>query len=162
LKKSHANVLLGISIFVTCFTVLTILINLDGSPEILFVNGFSMYPAYLPFDMLIIEDVEPDEIDFGDVVIIDNSVSWLPYENYVAHRVVWMKVLPHRISIGTQGDNNPEMDGMTDAEDIVGKVSHRIPFVGYIMAPPFSYGVILGTALAFLLGSKKTQKEKVK
>jgi len=155
LKKSHANALLGISIFVACFTVFTILINLDDGPKILFVNGISMYPAYLPFDMLIIENVEPEEIDFDDVVIIDNSVSWLPYENYVAHRVVWMKVLPHRISIGTQGDNNPEMDGMTDAEDIVGRVSHRIPFVGYVMAPPFSFAVILGTAIPFLFAQRK-------
>jgi len=90
-------------------------------------------------------------------------VSYLPYENYVAHRVVWMKVLPHRITLGTQGDNNPEMDHkFTNADELLGKVFQRIPLIGFVLAPPFSYGVILGSALVFLFRSKKSPKEKIK
>lgn len=153
LRRAYVNTLLGISIFVAAFTAFTILGNLT-QPSILFVNGFSMYPAYLPFDMLVVEDVEPEEIREGDVVVIDNTVNWLPYKNYVAHRVnLIMK--QHDIVIGTQGDNNPERDALTNAEEVLGRVSHHIPFVGYLLAPPFSYAVILGTALVFILTSRK-------
>lgn len=152
LKKAYENALFGIAIFVAAFTIFHIVSNLS-EPRILFVNGFSMYPAYLPFDMLLVEDVKPEEIKYGDVVVLDNSVSWMPYKNYVAHRVNWIKI-DHDIVIGTQGDNNPESDGLTDANEIIGRISHRIPLVGYVLAPPFSYGVILGAAL-ILLSSKK-------
>lgn len=154
LKSKYVNALLGISVFIAAFTIFTIVSNLS-EPRILFVNGFSMYPAYLPFDMLIVDDVKPEEIKYGDVVVIDNSVSWLPYKNYVAHRVNLIKV-DYDIVIGTKGDNNPKYDGLTDANEVIGRVSHHIPFVGYILAPPFSYGVILGTGLIVILRSKRS------
>ena len=154
LKRVYANALLGISIFIAAFTIFHVVSNLS-QPRILFVNGFSMYPTYLPFDMLIVEEIKPEEIKYGDVVEIDNSVSWLPYKNYVAHRVnLIMK--QYDIVIGTQGDNNPKRDGLTDAVDVLGRVSYHIPFVGYMLAPPFSYAIILGTGLLFFLASKKS------
>ena len=159
LKKAYINALLGISIFVAAFTIFHVVSNLS-EPRILFVNGFSMYPAYLPFDMLIVEKVKPEEIKYGDVVVIDNSVNWMPYKNYIAHRVNLIKV-DFDIVIRTQGDNNPAPDGLTNANEVIGRVSHHIPFVGYILAPPFSYGVILGMVLLILLNSKKrTVKQK--
>jgi len=162
LKKRYANALLGLGIFVACFTVFALVINQE-TPKMLFVNGFSMFPTYLPFGMLLIEDVEPEEVDFGDVVLIDNSVSYTPYDNYVAHRVVYMKVLPHRITLGTQGDNNPEMDRkFTNADELLGRISLYIPLVGFVLAPPFSFGVIAGSVLVFLFNVKKPSKKKIK
>lgn len=154
MKRAYTNALLGISVFIAAFTLFTIVSNLN-EPRILFVNGLSMYPAYLPFDMLIVDDVKPEEIKYGDVVVIDNSVTWLPYKNYVAHRVNLIKV-DYDIVIGTKGDNNPKYDGLTNANEVIGRVSHHIPFVGYILAPPFSYGVILGTGLVVILRSKRS------
>ena len=118
-----------------------------------------MYPAYLPFDMLIIEDVESGEINKGDVVIVDNSVSWLPYKNYVAHRVIIIKV-QHDIVIGTKGDNNPERDPLINAEDAIGRVSHHIPFIGYLLAPPFNYIIIFGVVLLVFIFQKNKIKKK--
>ena len=161
LKKRYTNALLGVSIFVACFTIFVIAINQE-QPRIVFVTGVSMYPTYLPFDMLIIEDVDPREIDIGDVIIIDNSTSYLPYEYYIAHRVTHIKDLPHRISFVTQGDNNPQIDGYSDSDKVLGRVFQHIPFVGFVLAPPFSYGVIAGTALLFLFNSKTFSSKKIK
>ena len=156
LKGVYVNTLLGISIFIAAFTVFIVVSNLN-EPKILFVSGLSMYPAYLPFDMLVVEDVKREEIKMGDVIVIDNSVNYLPYKNYVVHRVNFIMVTDN-YKIGTQGDNNPKSDGLTLGKDVIGRISHHIPFIGYILAPPFSYGVILGTGLLFFFYSRHNVK----
>ena len=163
LKKRYANALLGLGIFVACFTVFAFVINQE-TPKILFVSGTSMFPTYLPFDMLLIEDVVPEEVYFGDVVVLDNTSSYITGgSSYMAHRVVWMKVLPHRTTIGTQGDNNPEMDrNFRNTDELLGIVFQRIPLVGLVLAPPFSFGIIAGSVLLFLFRTKKSTSKKIK
>ncbi len=85
-----------------------------------FYRGRSMAGTFRLGDALVLEDISPDRVKAGDVVVF-RGIGPEGKENLIVHRV--RSVLPH--GLVTQGDNNPWADtGLVTADNLVGRVTH--------------------------------------
>lgn len=81
----------------------------------MFYMGLSMYPLFIPGDILHIKPYDNTEIKVGDVVVFKAKNE----EKNIVHRVVSI----NNSVIITRGDNNNHADsGSLIPEDIIGKV----------------------------------------
>jgi signal peptidase len=118
------------------------------SPMVVVISG-SMEPSYSKGDLLFLSGEEPNDINFGDVIVFDARGVWLsPPAEPVVHRVVnvtfyggiwWYmtkgdaNILPDQWSYQPEGEFNPFIDPRWIPQTkIIGKVIGCIPFIGWI------------------------------
>lgn len=102
------------------------------------VEGGSMSPTIRVGSLIIVKELEPKEIEKGDIITFHGLGNSL-----VTHRV--LNVENNSSSFITKGDANGTEDALpVDADEIVGKVVLSIPFIGSILA-------ILNTKIGLLL-----------
>jgi signal peptidase I len=80
------------------------------------VTGWSMLPAVMPGDMLVIERTSSDAVSEGDIVLFGRD------RRFFVHRVV-TKGQPRNAGIVTRGDAMPAPDPPVSESDLLGRVS---------------------------------------
>jgi signal peptidase len=89
------------------------------------VSGPSMEPAFHVGDLVIVQDVDPDDVVVGDVVRYkEGSIE-------VVHRVVEVRTERGRLEFITQGDANNTPDDPISGAEVTGRVVHVIPKLGW-------------------------------
>jgi signal peptidase len=86
----------------------------------------SMTPKILKGDVVVVEKVEPNTLEVGQVIAYrrDNSI--------IVHRLIKILTVGDEIFYYTQGDANDFVDNCKITKDmIIGVVDLRIPFIGY-------------------------------
>lgn len=132
--------------------------------DIMVVTSDSMSPILNPNDLLIVERTGIDKVMIGDIIVFDSHVEGI---GIVAHRVIEKFDDNGKIAISTKGDNVNESDTWAvHDEDLIGKVSEHVSFVGILLIEPVRYtlvAVIIVTVISVLkeITSKtKLQKNK--
>ncbi len=127
--------------------------------QLFYVSSGSMTPTIPVGSLILVKETDIDGIQVQDVI------TYMDGGTPVTHRVIALD--DGREQFITQGDANEIADPFpVEAEQIIGKVVHHIPFVGYLF--PFlkskhgifvlSAGLILILYLSYLL---KDDKQKV-
>ncbi|MBL4937496.1 signal peptidase I [Clostridium sp. YIM B02515] len=100
----------------------------------------SMAPKINPGDVIIDKSIKAEDIKVGDVITYKANENML-----VTHRVIGIFLQNGKNVYKAKGDANDTDDGkLIEPEQVVGKVSFRIPYGGYISRFAGSvYGFIL-------------------
>lgn len=110
-----------------------------GSADNAWSKAFA--PTLHTGDLIIVEGVKPEDIYAAPLNLSGRSGDILVFraigsDELIVHRAVERKIDPNtgKIEFITQGDNNdaPGPSSPTPAENVIGKVIMRIPWVGYI------------------------------
>ena len=137
--------------------------------QVFTVLSGSMEPAYHTGSVIYVKDVDPGELEAGDVI------TFMLNEDTVAtHRIVGVvpdENDPSVIRYRTKGDANDAEDGsLVHYKNVIGSPVFTIPYLGYvanyIQNPPGTYIAISGGAVLMLLvflpdlfGSDEEQKK---
>ena len=124
-----------------------------GHPMIMVTIGDSMLPVIQPFDLIVLEPLDPDKIEVGMIVAADHSKHIYPIGTYLLHRVIFVD---EKGQVLTKGDTLERPDLPVPKEKIVSKMIFNVPILGFILGPPISIILILG----FLFGAYKIMKRK--
>ena len=122
--------------------------------QVFTVLSGSMEPAYHVGSLIYVKDVDPFELESGDVI------TFMLDENTVAtHRIV--EVVPDEeddsvVRFRTKGDANENVDGsLVHYKNVIGSPVFTIPYLGYavsyIQNPPGTYVAISAGAILLLL-----------
>lgn len=116
------NIIIAILIILVCiFFVPKIL----GCENLAVLSG-SMEPKISVGSMVIVQDVDPNDLEVGDIITYKISDTTL-----VTHRIV--SIDQDAQQIVTKGDANDVNDGEpVSFSNVVGKLLISIPFLGYI------------------------------
>lgn len=90
----------------------------DGQKTMYRMQGGSMYPTLREGDIAIVEFCDVEKLKPGDIIVFNNT------RNYVAHRLIEIKVKEHSRIFITKGDNNLKPDKPVKAENINGIIRH--------------------------------------
>ena len=164
--KCITSVLVALIVIVALLLVGARLIGL----QVFTVLSGSMEPAYHVGSLIYVKDVDPFELESGDVI------TFMLDENTVAtHRIV--EVVPDEeddsvVRFRTKGDANENVDGsLVHYKNVIGSPVFTIPYLGYavsyIQNPPGTYVAISAGAILLLLvflpdlfdGDKKKKKD---
>ena len=164
--KCITSVLVALVVIVALLLVGARLIGL----QVFTVLSGSMEPAYHVGSLIYVKDVDPFELESGDVI------TFMLDENTVAtHRIV--EVVPDEeddsvVRFRTKGDANENVDGsLVHYKNVIGSPVFTIPYLGYavsyIQNPPGTYVAISAGAILLLLvflpdlfdGDKKKKKD---
>lgn len=148
--KCITSVLVALVVIVALLLVGARLIGL----QVFTVLSGSMEPAYHVGSLIYVKDVDPFELESGDVI------TFMLDENTVAtHRIV--EVVPDEeddsvVRFRTKGDANDAEDGkLLHYKNVIGTPVFTIPYLGYvanyIQNPPGTYIAIAAGALLLLL-----------
>jgi signal peptidase I len=91
-----------------------------------------MEPTLNSGGLLIIEPVNAEDVQVGDIIVYDVPTMVRDYYNYpaiVAHRVIAVSTSPS-LSFRTKGDNTGEDPFTIRPQDIKGTVGKQIPYLG--------------------------------
>ena len=144
------------TILVVLVVILAILLvgaRLVGLQVFTVLSG-SMEPTYHVGSLIYVKDVDPFELESGDVI------TFMLDENTVAtHRIV--EVVPDEeddsvVRFRTKGDANENVDGsLVHYKNVIGSPVFTIPYLGYavsyIQNPPGTYVAISAGAILLLL-----------
>ena len=164
--KCITSVLVALVVIVALLLVGARLIGL----QVFTVLSGSMEPAYHVGSLIYVKDVDPFELESGDVI------TFMLDENTVAtHRIV--EVVPDEeddsvVRFRTKGDANENADGsLVHYKNVIGSPVFTIPQLGYVVSyiqnPPGTYVAISAGAILLLLvflpdlfdGDKKKKKD---
>ena len=164
--KCITSVLVALVVIVALLLVGARLIGL----QVFTVLSGSMEPVYHVGSLIYVKDVDPFELESGDVI------TFMLDENTVAtHRIV--EVVPDEeddsvVRFRTKGDANENVDGsLVHYKNVIGSPVFTIPYLGYavsyIQNPPGTYVAISAGAILLLLvflpdlfdGDKKKKKD---
>ena len=148
--KCITSVLVALIVIVALLLVGARLIGL----QVFTVLSGSMEPAYHVGSLIYVKDVDPFELESGDVI------TFMLDENTVAtHRIV--EVVPDEeddsvVRFRTKGDANENVDGsLVHYKNVIGSPVFTIPYLGYavsyIQNPPGTYVAISAGAILLLL-----------
>ena len=148
--KCITSVLVALVVIVALLLVGARLIGL----QVFTVLSGSMEPAYHVGSLIYVKDVDPFELESGDVI------TFMLDENTVAtHRIV--EVVPDEeddsvVRFRTKGDANENVDGsLVHYKNVIGSPVFTIPYLGYavsyIQNPPGTYVAISAGAILLLL-----------
>lgn len=138
-----------IVVLVVVFAVLLIGVRLFGVQVYSVISG-SMEPEYPVGSLIYVKEVEPTEIDVGDVI-----TYVLPSETPSTHRVV--RIDEENQLFYTKGDANKTEDGApVHFKNLIGTPVFKIPYLGYvayyIQHPPGMYiAIAIGAVLLILV-----------
>ena len=144
------SVLVALVVIVALLLVGARLIGL----QVFTVLSGSMEPTYHVGSLIYVKDVDPFELESGDVI------TFMLDENTVAtHRIV--EVVPDEeddsvVRFRTKGDANESVDGsLVHYKNVIGSPVFTIPYLGYavsyIQNPPGTYVAISAGAILLLL-----------
>jgi len=143
----NRTLIVGVLITSTIFLIFPFV--LYHGNDIMVVTSDSMIPTLKPNDLLIVQRTVIDKIIVGDIIVFDSHVEDI---GVVAHRAIEKFDDNGRTAINTQGDNVNEADTWTvHDEDLIGKVTEHISFVGILLIEPVRYtlvAVIIITAIS--------------
>jgi signal peptidase len=118
--------------------------QLFGFEDALVVQSGSMEPAIPTASVILINDVQPENVEVNDIITFQSDTRPNGKPVYTTHRVIGINQNNGELVFETKGDNNEDPDPWTVSEDqIVGKHFFTIPEMGYLL-------VWLGTERAFL------------
>lgn len=130
---------------------------------IMVVTSDSMLPTLKPYDLIVVERVDIEQIEVGDIVVFDTHMEGL---GIVAHRAIEIFTVNGEIGIDTQGDNVESSDPwVVHDEDLIGRVKEVVPSMGIFLIDPVRYAiviVIIITAISLLWETVKTKDVKPK
>jgi len=104
-------------------------------------------------DLIIVEGVNVSEIyaapyPNGTIIVYRRPNS----DELIVHRAIGTQIVNGKLQYITQGDHNPGQDPPVPAENVIGKVIFRIPWVGHLaLFMRNSSGVYLIIALIIIL-----------
>ena len=143
----NRTLIVGVLITSTIFLIFPFV--LYHGNDIMVVTSDSMIPTLKPNDLLIVQRTVIDKIIVGDIIVFDSHVEDI---GVVAHRAIEKFDDNGRTAINTQGDNVNEADTWTvHDEDLIGKVTGHISFIGILLIGPVRYtlvAVIIITAIS--------------
>ena len=164
--KCITSVLVALVVIVALLLVGARLIGL----QVFTVLSGSMEPTYHVGSLIYVKDVDPFELESGEVI------TFMLDENTVAtHRIV--EVVPDEeddsvVRFRTKGDANENADGsLVHYKNVIGSPVFTIPQLGYVVSyiqnPPGTYVAISAGAILLLLvflpdlfdGDKKKKKD---
>ena len=90
------------------------------------VSGVSMEPVLKAGDIVIVQNVKPEEISSGDIILFRRG------SNRILHRVVETYTSEGAMYFVTQGDANNVADIPTSYTDVEGKARFAIPKIGWL------------------------------
>jgi signal peptidase len=134
----------------------SLFLYLNASPPFLAIASGSMEPTLSRGDMIFSSPVNPDEIQVGDIVVYRVAPTFQEQYGYptsVCHRVVKIENSKGQLYFRTKGDATGEDPFKVNPDQIIGKESNSIPYLGYlIMFPQSRQGwVFLGGLLILIL-----------
>ncbi|MEM2921796.1 MAG: signal peptidase I [Candidatus Bathyarchaeia archaeon] len=101
-----------------------------------YVPSRSMEPTLNVGDLVIIQGVNPPEINVGTIIVFYVPEHYGEDAYRIVHRVVKVVQLENGLGFETKGDNNPVSDYFRwkyiPEAYVIGKVIYRIPYVGYL------------------------------
>ena len=107
---------------------------------IMVITSDSMLPVLKPYDMIVVEKVDINEVSVGDIIAFDSHIEGI---GIVAHRAVEVFDDHGEVGISTKGDNVEEPDGwIVHGEDFIGKVVNIVPTMGVFLIEPVRYGIV--------------------
>lgn len=112
-----------ITAFIAVIAILFIIIKAMGW-NLFSVDSGSMAPAYPVDSLVIVQDIEPEQIQVGDVITYVLNADGV----LVTHRVVQVDAADRKFI--TQGDANNTQDAPVLWDNVVGKVFLGIPGLG--------------------------------
>ena len=163
--KCITSVLVALIVIIALLLVGARLIGL----QVFTVLSGSMEPAYHVGSLIYVKDVDPFELESGDVI------TFMLDENTVAtHRIV--EVVPDEeddsvVRFRTKGDANDSVDGsLVHYKNVIGTPIFTIPYLGYVASfiqnpPGMYYAIAFGAvllAMVFLPGLLDDDKKKKK
>lgn len=135
-------------VIVIALAVLLVGVRFVGFDTYVVLSG-SMEPVHKTGALIYVRDVDPLEVEEGDVITFESGTS----ETLVTHRVIEINGEGSDKQFTTKGDANAEADSQpVPTSKVKGKVLFSIPYLGYvanyIQNPPGLYfaagaGVIL-------------------
>lgn len=145
-----SSILVGI---VVIFAVLLVGVRLIGLQVYTVVSG-SMEPKYPVGSLIYVKEVDPFELEAGDVI------TFMLSEDIVAtHRII--EVVPDEedpsiVRFATKGDANDSADSsLVHYKNVIGTPVLTIPYMGYvanyIQNPPGMYVALSGCAILLVL-----------
>lgn len=101
-----------------------------------YVPSRSMEPTLMVGDLVIIQGVSAEEITAGTIIVFYVPGHYGEDAYRIVHRVVKVVPLDSGLGFETKGDNNPVSDYFRwqyiPEAYVIGKVTYRIPYVGYL------------------------------
>jgi len=120
-----------ISIIAVC---LAGFLSVRGVMPFMAVFGTSMEPELHAGNLILIEDVLSSEVKMGDIVVFSVPAAVRDHYNYppvVAHRVIEVRTSEQGVDFRTKGDNTGEDPFTVRPQDLMGKVSNQIAYLGF-------------------------------
>ena len=145
-----------------------------GAEQSYVVISSSMSPAINANDAVIVDDVSPNTIQEGDVIVFhdDQTAENSEETNVVTHRVTEVREEDGGTAFQTKGDANEDPDSSTvPASAVVGQVGFTIPYIGHLISFASSQtgfillvGVpltllVLGEIYDFVVAARQTQNQ---
>ena len=107
-------------------TIIIVLVSGIFRYQMVAIASNSMVPTFERGDAIILEKIDKQDIEEGDVVVFKRN------EVLVAHRVVKTKDDSSKIYFYTKGDANASVDvGYRAEEDVIGIVRRVVKYIGY-------------------------------
>ncbi|RHV38187.1 signal peptidase I [Ruminococcus sp. OM05-10BH] len=146
--KKICGILSGIILLVLAVLAgLLIIPKLMGYEEMAVLTG-SMEPNYPVGSLIFVKEIEPDQLEVGDVITYR-----LNSDTVVTHRIV--EIDKEAQTVTTKGDANSSNDGSpVPYSEIVGKAHFKIPYLGYVsmnIKTPKGIMAICGVLIAIIL-----------
>ena len=146
--KKICGILSGIILLVLAVLAgLLIIPKLMGYEEMAVLTG-SMEPNYPVGSLIFVKEIEPDQLEVGDVITYR-----LDSDTVVTHRIV--EIDKEAQTVTTKGDANSSNDGSpVSYSEIVGKAHFKIPYLGYVsmnIKTPKGIMAICGVLIAIIL-----------
>jgi len=133
-------------------------IVLATKTPLLGVASGSMSPALEVGDLIIIQGTPASSIQVGDIIVFDQ-----PQGGRTIHRVTKIQTLLNgTIQFKTKGDANPNEDlHWISEQNVHGRVSYRIPYIGWLaLDPTIPIITIAIIVIIILLWPEKHRKRK--
>jgi len=123
-----------LSLIVVVAIILAAFMAVRGVMPFMPVFGISMEPELHAGNLILIESLDPDEVEVGDIIVYNVPPAIQDFYYYppiVAHRVIKILDTQYGIAWRTKGDNSGEDPFTVRAQDLRGTVSNQIPFMGF-------------------------------
>lgn len=124
----------GLALLVITAACIIGFLSIRGVMPFMAVFGTSMEPELHAGDLILIESVQANEVQEGDVIVFTIPAAVREHYNYpplVAHRVITVRSSPTGITFRTKGDNTGEDPFTVRPQDLRGLVSKQISYLGF-------------------------------
>ncbi len=138
IAKILGNIVFGLMVAIVAVLVFSLVyVKMSGGPptvvghRMYIVLSGSMSPAFETGSLAFVKPTAPADIKSGDIITYRGLGD---QEQFVSHRVLEVNKDGGQISFTTKGDANEAVDPNPVAgENLVGRVSLAIPYLGYFM-----------------------------